>query len=152
MVVRPIQVAEGIFHMWLPLTEFLENEVYFLESNPDYTITEPSSTITAMTVGFYNGADNSIAISSGRGYTRGGVIKPNFVAPGVNVTGAVMRNQFAERTGSSIAAGITAGAAALMLEWLERRCSRRWATAFLECTDLQESPTTPSRRYCTLSS
>ena len=124
VVVRPIQVAEGIFHIWLPLTEFLENEVYFLESNPDYTITEPSSTITAMTVGFYNGTDNSIAISSGRGYTRGGVIKPNFVAPGVNVTGAVMRNQFAERTGSSIAAGITAGAAALMLEWLVYRGER----------------------------
>ena len=52
------------------------------------------------------------------------MIKPNFVAPGVNVTGAVMRNQFAERTGSSIAAGITAGAAALMLEWLVYRGER----------------------------
>jgi hypothetical protein len=97
----------------------LENEVYFLESNPDYTITEPGSAITAMTVGFYNGDDNSIAISSGRGYTRNNrAVKPNFVAPGVNVTGAISRNLFAERTGSSIAAGITAGASALLLEWI----------------------------------
>lgn len=118
VLVEPAQVAEGIFHMWLPMTEFLQNEVYFLKSNPDYTITEPGSTITGMTVGYYNGAENSIAISSGRGYTRVGVIKPNFVAPGVNVTGATTRNQFAERTGSSIAAGITAGASALMLEWI----------------------------------
>lgn len=119
VIVTPVQVAEGIFHMWLPMTGFLQNEVYFLESNPDYTITEPGSAITAMTVGFYNGNDNSVAISSGRGYTRNNrAIKPNFVAPGVNVTGAVLRNLFAERTGSSIAAGITAGASALLLEWI----------------------------------
>lgn len=118
VIVTPVQVAEGTFHLWLPVTEFLQNEVYFLESNPDYTITEPGSAITAMTVGFYNGNDNSVAISSGRGYTRNRVIKPNFVAPGVNVTGAVARNLFAERTGSSIAAGITAGASALLLEWI----------------------------------
>ncbi len=77
IIVEPVQVAEGVFHLWLPMTEFLENEVYFLESNPDYTITEPGSTITGMTVGFYNGNDNSDAISSGSGYTRGGVFKPN---------------------------------------------------------------------------
>lgn len=40
------------------------------------------------------------------------------MAPGVNVTGATTRNQFAERTGSSIAAAITAGACALLLEWI----------------------------------
>ena len=119
VIVTPVQVAEGIFHLWLPVTEFLQNEVYFLEPNPDYTITEPGSAITAMTVGFYNGDDNSVAISSGRGYTRNNrAIKPNFVAPGVNVTGAVSRNLFAERTGSSIATGITAGASALLLEWI----------------------------------
>lgn len=118
VIVEPVQVAEGVFHMWLPMTEFLQNEVYFLESNPDYTITEPGSTITAMTVGFYDGRENGIAISSGRGYTRGGIVKPNFVAPGVNVTGATIRNQFVKRSGSSIAAGITAGASALMLEWV----------------------------------
>jgi len=116
--VEPVQVTEGNFHIWLPIREFINGETYFLESNPDTTITEPGSAITAMTVGFYNGKDKSIAISSGRGYTRSNIIKPNFVAPGVNVTGAIARNQFAERTGSSIAAGITAGAAALLLEWI----------------------------------
>ena len=116
--VEAVQVTEGIFHVWLPMREFVNGETYFLEPNPNTTFTEPGSTITAMTVGFYNGNDKSIAISSGRGYTRGNIIKPNFVAPGVNVTGAVTRNRFTKRTGSSIAAGITAGAAALLLEWI----------------------------------
>lgn len=118
VIVEPVQISDGIFHIWLPMTEFLQNEVYFLEPNPNYTITEPGNTITSMTVGFYNGEDNSVAISSGRGYTRGGVIKPDFVAPGVNVIGAALRNRFVERSGSSIAAGITAGAVALMMEWI----------------------------------
>ncbi len=116
--IEPLRVAEGIFHIWLPMTEFLTGEVYFLQSNPDYTITEPGNTLSAITVGYYNGNDNGIAIRSGRGYTRGERIKPDFVAPGVNVTGATSRNQFVERTGSSIAVGITAGAAALMMEWI----------------------------------
>ena len=111
--------------MWLPMTEFLENEVYFLQSNPDYTITEPGSTLSGMTVGFYNGDDNSIAIQSGRGYTRGNTIKPDFAAPGVNVTGAATRNQFTTRTGSSIATGIAAGAAALIMEWVVYRLQQK---------------------------
>ncbi len=118
ILVEPVQVTEGVFHIWLPMREFVDGETYFLEPNPNTTFTEPGSTITAMTVGFYNGNDKSVAISSGRGYTRGNIIKPNFVAPGVNVTGAITRNQFTERTGSSIAAGITAGAVALLLEWI----------------------------------
>lgn len=125
VVVEAVQVEEGQFHLWLPVTEFLENEVYFLESNPDYTITEPGSTISGMTVAFYDGNNNSIAIQSGRGYTRSERIKPDFAAPGVNVTGAIMRNQFAERTGSSIAAGITAGAAALIMEWVVYRLQQK---------------------------
>jgi subtilisin family serine protease len=123
--VEAIQVQEGEYHLWLPVTEFLENEVFFLTSNPDYTITEPGSTISGITVGFYNGNDNSVAIQSGRGYTRGERVKPDFVAPGVNVRGATNRNQFAVRTGSSIAAGITAGAAALIMEWVVYELQRK---------------------------
>ena len=71
-----------------------------------------------MTVAYYNGIDNSIDINSGRGYTRNERIKPDFAAPGVDVLGAALRGQFVRRTGSSIAVGVTAGAAALLLEWI----------------------------------
>lgn len=123
--VEAIQVAGGIFHMWLPVTEFLDGEVYFLRSNPDWTITEPGCVWTAMTSANYNGNNNSIAIDSGRGYTRNGSLKPDFAAPGVDVTGAISRNQFAKRSGSSISAAITAGASALLMEWLYYQLGRR---------------------------
>ena len=123
--VEAIQVADGIFHMWLPVTEFLSGEVYFLRSNPDWTITEPGCVWTAMTAANYNGSNNSIAIDSGRGYTRNGSLKPDFAAPGINVTGATGRNQFVERSGSSISTAITAGASALLMEWLYYQLGRR---------------------------
>lgn len=118
VIVEAVQLGSGRFHVWLPVQEFLTGEVYFLRSNPDYTITEPGNTVSAITSGYYNGADNSIAISSGRGYTRGERIKPDFAAPGINVTGLNARGQFTARSGSSIATAIAAGAGALMLEWL----------------------------------
>lgn len=117
VTVHPVRIANGEYHIWLPVKEFLSSEVFFLESNPNYTMTEPGSALSGITVGFYDGRDNSIAIQSGRGYTRDERIKPDFVAPGVNVKGAISRNQFAVRTGSSIATGITAGAVALLMEW-----------------------------------
>lgn len=120
VAVQPLQLSDGVFHMWLPVKEFLSGEVFFLEADPETTITEPGSTTYSMTVAYYNGIDNSIDINSGRGYTRDGYIKPDFAAPGVGVTGAVPGGRFAARTGSSVAVGLTGGASALMAEWLVR--------------------------------
>lgn len=118
IIVEPAQVASGEFHIWLPMKEFLSGEVYFLQSNPDTTLTTPSGVYNAISVAFYNGTENSVDINSGRGYTRTGRIKPDFAAPGVNVIGAAPGGRFITRSGSSAAVGITAGATALLLEWI----------------------------------
>lgn len=118
IIVNEVQGGDGIFHSWLPVTEFLSGEVYFLRSNPDTTITEPANAFWVTTVASYNAVDNSIAINSGRGYTRSGTIKPDFAAPGVLITGMTLRGRLVEHTGSGLAAAITAGGAALLIEWL----------------------------------
>lgn len=118
IVVEPLTLSDGHFHLWLPLTEFLKGEVYFLESDPYYTLTNPSSAASPVTVSWYNGSTNGVAQASGRGYTRTMQIKPDISAPGINVTGPAAGGRFALRSGSCAAAAITAGAVALMLEWL----------------------------------
>ena len=123
--VEPVQIAEGDFHIWLPIQEFLSGEVYFLESNPDTTLTEPGTSRSAMTVAYYNGRENGVDINSGRGYTRDGLVKPDFAAPGVMVTGAGLNGQFVTKSGSSVSAGITAGAVALLTEWLQNEPGAR---------------------------
>ena len=125
LIIEPAVETEGQFHVWLPVKAFLKGDVFFLESNADFTITEPGSALSGMTVGFYDGNNNSIALQSGRGYTRSMRIKPDFVAPGVNVKGLAARGLFVERSGSSMAAGITAGAAALIMEWVVYRLGQK---------------------------
>ena len=87
--------------------------MYFLEANADNTLTEPGTSRQAMTVAYYNSDENAVDINSGRGYTRDGIIKPDFAAPGVNITGAGIQKNFVTRSSSSAATGITAGAVAL---------------------------------------
>lgn len=116
--VKPVRRSDGMFHIWLPVQEFLTGEVYFLEANPDTTLAEPGSSLVAMTVAFYNGVDKSVDINSGRGYTRDGRVKPDYAVPGVLVSGAGLNNEFVVRSGSSVAAGIATGAAALLMEWV----------------------------------
>ena len=118
IIVEPLTIADGRFHMWLPLTEFLTGEVFFLESDPYYTLTNPANADSPVVVSYYNGTSGAVSQSSGRGYTRTGRLKPDITAPGVNVTGALPGDRFSPRTGSCISAAITSGAVALMLEWL----------------------------------
>lgn len=103
------------------MEEFLTGNVYFIRANPEYTVMEPGDTGPVVCAAYYNGKENSIAVSSGRGYTRDNRIKPDFAAPGINVTGINLRGQFVARSGSSIAVGITSGALALFMEWLDRQ-------------------------------
>ena len=119
--ITPVFVGDGEYHIWLPMSEFLTGEVFFLESNPDYTITGPGNVRSVACTAYYDGDNNSLAVSSGRGYTRTNQIKPDFAAPGVNVLGANLRGQLVRRSGSSIAVAVVAGAEALLMEWADQR-------------------------------
>ena len=118
IVVEPLTVSDGRFHIWLPLTEFLSGEVYFLEPDPYTTLTSPACTDSPVVVSFYDGNGDSLSQVSGRGYTRTGRMKPDITAPGVNITGLLPEGRFSSRSGSCAASAITSGAVALMLEWL----------------------------------
>lgn len=65
----------------------------------------------------FNDGNGSIALSSGRGYTRDELISPHVAAPGINVKGALPGGTYAVRSGSSISAVISAGAVALLVQW-----------------------------------
>lgn len=106
------EVHNGEFHMWLPNTQFMNAENFFLEPSPYCTITEPGMAGEVMTVTTYNSDNNSFYIRSGRGFTRLGGIKPELASPGVDIS--VVRGT---ATGSSLAAALTAGAVAQFFQW-----------------------------------
>ena len=109
------------FHVWLPITQFLSSETYFLSPNPNITITIPGYAENVITTATYSDRTNSIYVRSGRGFSRGSEIKPDIAAPGVNVS-AVQRGigqeiRIAKVSGSAAATAITTGGVADFLQW-----------------------------------
>lgn len=120
--VYPENAITGAFHMWLPIQPLVGNDIRFIQPNPDTTVTTPGNTNACITAGGYNGLTGARYLQSGRGFSGTGQVKPEFCAPAVEVFGAQVgllgvERRYVTRTGTSAAAAITAGAAALVLEW-----------------------------------
>ncbi|MCM1497117.1 MAG: S8 family peptidase [Clostridium sp.] len=116
-----IVYAEGdnpkVFNMWLPLRQFLQPDTYFLQADPNNTITIPGNSELAMTMTAYNHLNGSIYAQASRGYYSRIQTKPDLTAPGVNIMGPGRRNNFVTMSGTSVAAAHSAGIMALFLQW-----------------------------------
>lgn len=111
------EVYGGRFDLWMPITPFIQGEAVFLKPDPETTITEPGNSSETMTVSAYSTETEGIYLDSSRGFTRGGRIKPDFAAPGVNVRGPIRGGLYTARSGTSVAAALAAGVAVLMMEY-----------------------------------
>ncbi len=109
-------IIDGKYWAWLPITGQVSDSVEFLKPIPEYTIVYPATAVRAITCGAYNSSDGSLAVSSSWGPTRVPQISPDFAAPGVNIKG-IFPTGYGTMTGTSAAAAVTAGAAALLMEW-----------------------------------
>lgn len=105
-------------NMWLPMSEFLEGEVYFLQSEPEHTLCEPANAPLLLSVGGYSAENNGLAPFSGRGFTADGLSQPTLLAPSVNVNGPFAGGGYVLKNGTSIGAAYTAGAVALFMEYI----------------------------------
>lgn len=109
-------VLDGTVDAYLPLSSIGYSGIEFLEPDPNYTITAPGTSSAVITCGAYNDEDNSLFINSSWGPTRLPASSPDFVAPGVRVSG-IYPTGAGIMSGTSVAAAITTGACALMLQW-----------------------------------
>lgn len=112
---------EGSFHIWLPLTDFLQSETYFLRPSPYTTLTEPGNTREVITTTIYQDSNVSFYGGSGRGFTRQGRSKPDVCTPGVDIDTIL-----GERTGSSMGAAILTGICAQFMQWAVVEGNRQW--------------------------
>lgn len=110
-------INSGVFNCWLPITQFVGDDVYFLQPDPSITITDPAMASGVITVTGYDSRSGAFFQESGRGYTRSGRVAPDIAAPSVGITGPTIYGGFENRNGTSLAAAITAGACAQVLTW-----------------------------------
>lgn len=114
----PQKIVDGSFDLWLPSSTILNSSTYFLESTPDITLTIPSTAAKVISVGAYDDAYQLYADFAGRGYTRvTDQVKPDLVAPGVNIVAPIPGGGYETVSGTSFATPFVTGSAALMMEW-----------------------------------
>lgn len=118
IVLNPVRVVEGEYEMWLPSESVLNRGTGFLFPQETITLTIPSTAERVISVGAYDALTFAYADFSGRGYTRiESRVKPDIVAPGVNVTTTRAGGGTVTASGTSFAAPFVTGSAALLMEW-----------------------------------
>lgn len=114
----PRNIVTGRYHMWLPEEGVLNPQTRFYKPVPQTTLTIPSTARNTIAVGAYDSRLLSYAPFSGRGYTRdNNQVKPDLVAPGVEITTTAVNGGYTKVTGTSFAAPFVTGAAAMMMQW-----------------------------------
>lgn len=140
MQIEGEKIIYGRYDLYLPSGVTRGEDTRFLTPTPEATFTIPSTAGKVITVGAYNGAADSYASFSGRGFTLDGgeksriviqSVKPDIAAPGENLIisrlvrtilpypqGSPAREYTLETvSGTSFATPIVTGSAALLMEW-----------------------------------
>lgn len=85
------------YNAYLPISQFIYDNTYILEPNPEVTIVDPALSKGAITTSLYNPENSALYINNGRGFSRDGGVKPDIA--------------------TALSCGITAGAACQFLNW-----------------------------------
>lgn len=110
-------IVDGKVNIWLPITEIVGRNTRFLSPATETTLTIPSTAERVITVGGYNALTGAFADFSGRGFTADGRVKPDLIAPAVNVVAASSNNSYTALSGTSIATPFVTGSVALLMQW-----------------------------------
>lgn len=114
--IYPKSISNGRIDIWLPVTGSTSSDVFFLSPSEYTTLTIPSTARNVISVGAYDSINDTYAPFSGRGYTVDNSIKPDIVAPGVDINVAVAYGNYGLATGTSFAAPFVSAGAAIMME------------------------------------
>ncbi len=117
LYIRPRSISSGRVDIWLPVAGSTSSELEFLNPSEFTTLTIPSTATRAISVGAYNQRTLAYAPFSGRGYTVSGDIKPDIVAPGVDVEVAISGGGYGLASGTSFSTPFVSAAIAILMEY-----------------------------------
>lgn len=118
VLIQGNNVVTGIYDLWLPSSGVLSAGTNFLRSTKEGSITIPSTAERVISVGAYDALTMNYAEFSGRGMGNSKQdIKPDIIAPGVNVVVSSVNENIRLASGTSFAAPFVTGSAAILMEW-----------------------------------
>lgn len=117
IILRGKDIKDGEYFLWLPGGNVLNPLTSFYLPRAEGTLTIPSTALRLISVGAYDSRSDVYADFSGRGSSFLPYGKPDFVAPGVDITAPRPGGSYGSFTGTSFAAPFATGACALLMEW-----------------------------------
>lgn len=108
----------GIYNLYMLNRAFLNPGTKFKDSNPNYTINYPAVREDVITIGTFDSINKSVWPGSSRGPNVAGDIKPDIIAPGVNIIAPYPKDTYATLTGSSAAGAHVSGVLALYYQYV----------------------------------
>lgn len=115
IILTPREIISGNYALWLPSENVLNEGTGFLFPSVQGTLTIPSTAFRTIGIGAYNSQTMTYADFSGRG--SGARIKPDLVAPGVDILAPIPGGGFGEFSGTSFATPFVTGSSALLMQW-----------------------------------
>ena len=128
--ISPVNIKNGEYQMWLPVSAGSNPETRFLEPDKVFTLTIPSTARNVISVGAYDVRYQAYADFSGRGDQKFCVDKPDLVAPGVGILAAAVGGGESVRSGTSMATPFVTGSAALLMEWGQKLPVSRYLSTY----------------------
>jgi subtilisin family serine protease len=119
--INPEYVVSGRYDVYLPNKNLISNRTRFLNPTSASTITFYGNIDNVITVGAYNDKTQSMWIGSSKGSMRTDRIKPDIVAPGVDIISTYINQSYNTATGTGVSSSITSGVLALMIEFTSQQ-------------------------------
>lgn len=117
LVVYGENIVDGRINAWLPITEIASENTKFLNPSTKITLTIPSTAENVISVGSYDNLTGAISDFSGKGFSASGEVKPDLIAPGVNIMTTSNTLSYDSFSGTSVATPFVTGACAILMQW-----------------------------------
>lgn len=108
-------VLDGRYNMWIPQRGVINENTHFAPYDIYNTVTNPGNSDYTVTAAAYNQNNNNILNYSGVSVSGKNVI--DVAAGGVNALTTAPGNKIITVNGTSVAAAVTAGACAMLMQW-----------------------------------